>query len=90
MNGLRVTSGTLRGRRIPVPKNQVRPTSERARQAADKYEMARDLWSEVGDKYEEGLALCGAGSFRRLSGANQAAIAVYERALELMREAQDS
>ena len=65
-------------------------TVERARLAADKYEMARDLWSEVGDKYEEGLALCGAGSFRRLSGANQAAIVVYERALELMREARDS
>jgi 16S rRNA (guanine966-N2)-methyltransferase len=30
---LRVTAGTLRGRRIPVPKNDVRPTSERARQA---------------------------------------------------------
>ena len=33
MNVLRVTSGTLRGRRIPVPKSDVRPTSERARQA---------------------------------------------------------
>jgi CHAT domain-containing protein len=65
-------------------------TVERARQAAKKYEMARDLWGEVGDKYEEGLALCGAGSFLRLSGANQAAIAVYERAMELMREARDS
>ncbi|PYQ27240.1 MAG: 16S rRNA (guanine(966)-N(2))-methyltransferase RsmD [Acidobacteria bacterium] len=30
---LRITAGTLRGRRIPVPKNDVRPTSERARQA---------------------------------------------------------
>ena len=30
---IRVTGGTLRGRRIPVPKNDVRPTSERARQA---------------------------------------------------------
>jgi 16S rRNA (guanine966-N2)-methyltransferase len=33
MTTLRVTAGTLRGRRIPVPKNDVRPTSERARQA---------------------------------------------------------
>jgi len=33
MNVLRVTAGTLRGRRIPVPKSEVRPTSERARQA---------------------------------------------------------
>jgi 16S rRNA (guanine966-N2)-methyltransferase len=30
---MRITAGTLRGRRIPVPKNLVRPTSERARQA---------------------------------------------------------
>src|SRR5687768_3468394 len=30
---IRVTAGTLRGRRIPVPKQEVRPTSERARQA---------------------------------------------------------
>lgn len=33
MATLRVTAGTLRGRRIPVPKSDVRPTSERARQA---------------------------------------------------------
>lgn len=32
MTTLRVTSGTLKGRRIPVPKREVRPTSERARQ----------------------------------------------------------
>ena len=30
---IRVTGGTLRGRRIPVPRDEVRPTSERARQA---------------------------------------------------------
>ena len=30
---IRITAGSLRGRRIPVPKNDVRPTSERARQA---------------------------------------------------------
>lgn len=33
MNALRITAGSLRGRRLPVPKDQVRPTSERARQA---------------------------------------------------------
>src|ERR1044071_8436811 len=33
MTALRITAGTLRGRRIPVPKDDVRPTSERARQA---------------------------------------------------------
>lgn len=30
---IRVTGGSLRGRRVPVPKGEVRPTSERARQA---------------------------------------------------------
>ena len=30
---IRITAGTLRGRRIPVPRGDVRPTSERARQA---------------------------------------------------------
>ena len=33
MTSLRITAGTLRGRRIPVPRDEVRPTSERARQA---------------------------------------------------------
>jgi 16S rRNA (guanine(966)-N(2))-methyltransferase RsmD len=33
MSSLRVTAGTLRGRRVPVPLRDVRPTSERARQA---------------------------------------------------------
>ncbi|MEK6374070.1 MAG: RsmD family RNA methyltransferase [Acidobacteriota bacterium] len=33
MPALRVTAGTLRGRRVPVPPHEVRPTSERARQA---------------------------------------------------------
>jgi 16S rRNA (guanine966-N2)-methyltransferase len=33
INALRITAGTLRGRRIPVPPHDVRPTSERARQA---------------------------------------------------------
>ena len=33
MTSLRITTGTLRGRRVPVPRDEVRPTSERARQA---------------------------------------------------------
>jgi 16S rRNA (guanine966-N2)-methyltransferase len=33
VSSLRITSGTLRGRRVPVPAGDVRPTSERARQA---------------------------------------------------------
>lgn len=33
MTTLRITGGSLRGRRIAIPKGDVRPTSERARQA---------------------------------------------------------
>ena len=33
MSTLRVTAGSLRGRRVPVPPGDLRPTSERARQA---------------------------------------------------------
>jgi len=33
VNSLRITAGALRGRRLPVPPHDVRPTSERARQA---------------------------------------------------------
>jgi 16S rRNA (guanine966-N2)-methyltransferase len=33
MASLRITAGTLRGRRVAVPPHDVRPTSERARQA---------------------------------------------------------
>ena len=33
MSTLRITAGSLRGRRVSVPKGDVRPTSERARQA---------------------------------------------------------
>lgn len=33
MPALRITAGALRGRRVPVPPDDVRPTSERARQA---------------------------------------------------------
>lgn len=33
MSTLRITAGALRGRRVPVPRGEVRPTSERARQA---------------------------------------------------------
>lgn len=33
MASLRITAGTLRGRRVAIPPNDMRPTSERARQA---------------------------------------------------------
>lgn len=48
MTSLRITAGALRGRRIAVPKEDVRPTSERARQAffnivGDRIDSARFL-----------------------------------------------
>ena len=48
MSSLRITAGALRGRRVPVPRDEVRPTSERARQAffnivADRIDGARFL-----------------------------------------------
>jgi 16S rRNA (guanine966-N2)-methyltransferase len=55
MTTLRITAGAFKGRRIPIPQNDVRPTSERARQAffnivRDRIEGARflDLFSGSG------------------------------------------
>jgi CHAT domain-containing protein/tetratricopeptide (TPR) repeat protein len=64
-------------------------TAAPLRLASEKYEMAGALWREVGDLYEEGIALYGAGFCYRSLGANQSAITVFERALELMRDAKD-
>jgi CHAT domain-containing protein/tetratricopeptide (TPR) repeat protein len=64
-------------------------TADALRRASEKYEMAGALWREVGDPYEEGIALYGAGFCYRSLGANQSAITVFERALELMRYAKD-
>jgi len=33
MSGLRITGGEFRGRKIPIPRHELRPTSSRARQA---------------------------------------------------------
>jgi 16S rRNA (guanine966-N2)-methyltransferase len=55
VTSLRITAGSLRGRRIAVPPGDVRPTSERARQAffnilADRIDGARflDLFAGTG------------------------------------------
>jgi CHAT domain-containing protein/tetratricopeptide (TPR) repeat protein len=64
-------------------------TADPLRRAAEKYEMAGAFWREVGDPYEEGIALYGAGFCHRSLGANQTAIAAFERALELMLDAKD-
>jgi len=54
---LRVTAGALRGRRVPVPQRDVRPTSERARQA---------FFNIVGDRIQDARFLdlfAGSGIF---------------------------
>jgi 16S rRNA (guanine966-N2)-methyltransferase len=72
MSFLRITSGTLRGRRIAVPKGEVRPTSERARQA---------FFNIVGERVQGGRFLdlfAGSGifAFEAVSRGAREAIAV--------------
>ncbi|MFP5246717.1 MAG: 16S rRNA (guanine(966)-N(2))-methyltransferase RsmD [Thermoanaerobaculia bacterium] len=69
---IRITGGTLRGRRIPVPKDLVRPTSERARQA---------FFNIVGERLHEARFLdlfAGSGifSFEAVSRGASEAVAV--------------
>lgn len=57
MTVLRITSGTLRGRKVPVPAHPLRPTSARARQA---------FFNILGDRIFQSVFLdlfCGSGIF---------------------------
>ena len=72
MSSLRITAGTLRGRRIAVPKDDVRPTSERARQA---------YFNVIGERVHDARFLdlfAGSGifSFEAVSRGARASVAV--------------
>ncbi|HUR82458.1 MAG TPA: 16S rRNA (guanine(966)-N(2))-methyltransferase RsmD [Thermoanaerobaculia bacterium] len=72
MTTLRITAGALRGRRIAVPKDDVRPTSERARQA---------YFNIIGDRIQDARFLdlfAGSGifSFEAVSRGARASVAV--------------
>lgn len=72
MTTLRITAGTLRGRRIPVPKSDLRPTSERARQAFFNIVGERILDARFLDLF----AGSGAFSFEAISRGARSATAV--------------
>ena len=91
MSVVRITAGTLRGRRIEVPKSDVRPTSERARQAffnivREKLEGARflDLFAGTGIFAFEAISRGATAAVAiDLSRANVAAIEKNARAMDV-------
>ncbi len=74
MSSLRVTGGTLRGRRVPVPAGEVRPTSERARQAY--FNIASDRLP--GARFLDLFAGSAVFSFEALSRGAAVALAVEQ------------
>lgn len=72
MSTLRITSGTLRGRQIPVPTHELRPTSEKARQAFFNM-VAGDL---VGARFLDLFAGSGVFSFEAISRGAESAVAI--------------
>ncbi|HUP48712.1 MAG TPA: 16S rRNA (guanine(966)-N(2))-methyltransferase RsmD [Thermoanaerobaculia bacterium] len=69
---LRITAGTLRGRRVPVPPGEVRPTSERARQAY--FNIVAD--GIAGARFLDLFAGSGIFAFEALSRGAESAVAV--------------
>jgi len=83
VSSLRITGGTLRGRRIAIPSGDVRPTSERARKA---------YFNIVGERVEGAHFLdlfSGSGifSFEALSRGAASATAVDRNTTAIAREA---
>ena len=72
MTALRITTGTLRGRRIAIPKGEIRPTSERARQAFFNIVQGR----LAGGRFLDLFAGSGIFSFEAVSRGAKEAIAV--------------
>ena len=72
MTALRITAGALRGRRIPVPKDDVRPTSERARQAY--FNIVADR--VPGARFLDLFAGSGIFAFEAVSRGAQAGVAI--------------
>jgi 16S rRNA (guanine966-N2)-methyltransferase len=69
---IRITGGTLRGRRLSVPRDQVRPTSERARQAYFNIAGPR----VTGARFLDLFAGSGIFSFEAVSRGAREAVAV--------------
>ena len=85
MSTLRITAGALRGRRVPVPAGDTRPTSERARQAffnivAGRIDRARFLDLFAGS---------GIFAFEAVSRGAESATAVDRKAAPIARLAKE-
>jgi len=72
--GLRVTAGALRGRRVPVPAGDTRPTSERARQGF--FNIVADRIN--GGRFLDLFAGSGIFSFEAVSRGAESATAVED------------